>query len=97
MSNFKFNLGVYFISCDFYDWLEVFSILKKEAEVFYEDESGLTASVFGVIKYLYSRDKVEYLLLDTGKEIRLDLLVRVDNKIVSKYWVFECILACVFL
>lgn len=73
------------ISCDFYDELEAFSILKKEVEVFYEDESGLTASVFGIIKDLYSRDKVEYLLLDTGKEIRLDLLIRVDNKIVSEY------------
>ena len=73
------------ISCDFYDELEAFSILKKEVEIFFEDESGLTTSAIGKIKDLYSRDKVEYLLLDSGKEIRLDLLVRVDNKILSEY------------
>ncbi|MBK8395393.1 MAG: hypothetical protein IPL26_09150 [Leptospiraceae bacterium] len=73
------------ISCDFYDELEAFSILKKEVEVFYEDESGNTISSFGIIKDLYSREKVEYLLLDNEKEIRLDLLVRVDNKIISNY------------
>lgn len=73
------------ISCDFYDELEAFSILKKEVEIFYEDENGLTKSVFGRIKDLYSRDKIEYLLLENGKEIRLDLLIRVDNKILSDY------------
>ncbi|MBP9888526.1 MAG: hypothetical protein KBF93_19685 [Leptospiraceae bacterium] len=73
------------ISCDFYDELEAFSILKKEVEIFYEDENGLTCSVFGRIKDLYSRDKIEYLLLENGKEIRLDLLIRVDNKILSDY------------
>jgi Rho-binding antiterminator len=73
------------ISCDFYDELEAFSILKKEVEIFYEDESGEAVSVFGKIKDLYSRDKQEYLLLDSGIEIRLDSLVRVDNKILADY------------
>lgn len=73
------------ISCDFYDELEAYSILKKEVEIFYENENGTTTSVFGKIKNLYSKDNTEYLLLDNGKEIRLDLLIRVDNKVLSEY------------
>ncbi len=73
------------ISCDFYDELEAYSILKKEVEIFYEEETGNPASTFGRIKNLYSRDNVEYLLLDTGIEIRLDLLIRVDNKVLADY------------
>jgi Rho-binding antiterminator len=73
------------ISCDFYDELEAYSILKKEVEIFYEEEAGIPTSIFGRIKDLYSRDNTEYLLLDTGKEIRLDLLIRVDNKVLAEY------------
>ena len=74
------------ISCDFYDELEAFSILKKEVEIFYEDESGKSISTFGRIKDLYAKDKTEYLLLDTGIEIRLDTLIRVDNKVLAEYY-----------
>lgn len=73
------------ISCDFYDELEAYSTLKKEVEIFYEDESGNTISTFGRIKDLYAKDKTEYLLLDTGLEIRLDILIGVDNKVLAEY------------
>ncbi|MDX1960578.1 MAG: hypothetical protein SFU98_18550 [Leptospiraceae bacterium] len=73
------------ISCEFYDELEAYSIMKKEVEIFYEDESGNSVSTFGRIKDLFIRDKTEYLVLDTGKEIRLDNLIRVDNKLLADY------------
>ncbi len=73
------------ISCEFYDELEAYSILKKEVEIFYEDELGKSIYTSGRIKDLYSRDKTEYLLLDTGIEIRLDTLIRVDNKVLAEY------------
>ncbi|HMV45334.1 MAG TPA: hypothetical protein PK079_23795 [Leptospiraceae bacterium] len=69
------------ISCEFHDDLEAYSVLKKKLEIVYESESGEVLTEFGKIVDLYTRDKAEFMLLDSGKEIRLDQLIRVDNPI----------------
>lgn len=71
------------VNCDFYDDLEAYSILKKELEILYENEEGETITIFGRIIDIYSKDRIEYMLLDSGKEIALTQLVRVDNKFID--------------
>ena len=66
------------VSCDFYDQLEAFSVLRTPCEVvFIQQESRVT--VQGRIADLYVRDKVEYLKLDNGPEIRLDKIIHVNG------------------
>lgn len=68
------------ISCDFYDELEARATLRRPCRIEYRDASGQNQTVEAVIKDLYVRSKVEYMLLSTGLEIRLDHLVAVDGK-----------------
>lgn len=68
------------INCDFYDELEARATLRRSCHIEFRDVSGQNQSIEAVIKDLYIRSKVEYMLLSTGLEIRLDRLVSVDGK-----------------
>ena len=67
------------ISCSLHDELESAATLRQKCEILYQDRSD-TCKVVGVIADLYARDGVEYLRLDSGLEIRLDQLVRLNDK-----------------
>ena len=68
------------ISCDFYDELEALATLRRSIRIEYRNEEGGGESVDAVIKDLFIRSKVEYMLLNNGQEIRLDHLLTVDGK-----------------
>jgi Rho-binding antiterminator len=68
------------INCDFYDELEALATLGRRVRVVYLDNSA-TVEVQGVIRDLYTKDSVEYMLLDNGVNFRLDKLVQIDGKI----------------
>ena len=68
------------ISCDFYDELAARATLRRSCHIEFRDASGQVQTTEAVIKDLYSRSKVEYMLLSTGLEIRLDHLISVDGK-----------------
>ncbi|MEQ8704398.1 MAG: hypothetical protein RIC19_10785 [Phaeodactylibacter sp.] len=72
------------ISCDFYDELEARATLRRSCRIVFRDASGQDQSVEALIKDLYIRSKVEYMLLSTGLEIRLDRLVSVDGKLLPQ-------------
>lgn len=72
------------INCNFYDELEALATLSRRAEIVYKAE-GAAIRIKGIIKDLYVKEKVEYLKLESGLEIRLDELVEVDGKIPSNY------------
>lgn len=68
------------INCDFYDELEARATLRRHCRIEFRDATGQVQTTEAVIKDLYIRSKVEYMLLSTGLEIRLDRLVSVDGK-----------------
>lgn len=59
------------ISCSFYDRLEEAATLAKKVELKYHDNTDLISKK-GIIQTFRIKEKVEFLILDTGDEIRLD-------------------------
>ena len=68
------------INCDLYDELEILAMHKQKTVIVYIDNDEEKTLQEVLIKNVYSREKVEYLLLESGAEIRLDQLVTVDGK-----------------
>ena len=74
------------ISCSFYDELEARATTQQHCELVYLTEADSPPSTYqGVIADLFIRDKVEYLRLADGFELRLDALVAVDDKELRNY------------
>lgn len=73
------------ISCTFYDELEARATRRQPCVIIYRPEGAAEASVTGIIDTLYIRDKVEYLRLTSGFELRLDWLVSVDGRELLNY------------
>lgn len=74
------------ISCSFYDELEARATTRQPSTLVYREAPEAPASTReGVIQDLYIRDKVEYLRLADGFELRLDKLVGVDDKELRNY------------
>ena len=66
------------INCSFYDRLELWAMHKDPVVVFYNDEDNIQM-LTGVIHDIYSRQKVEYLLMDDQTELRLDSIISVNG------------------
>lgn len=62
------NTGYTSIDCSLYDTYEAAATRKAVVQLHLVDDTVLQ----GMIKDLYVRDKIEWMLLDTGAEIRLD-------------------------
>ena len=71
------------ISCPYYDELEALATLRKECKIVFNDEQGNEKSIHRIIKTFFIRDKVEFLQLESGEEIRLDKLISVGGKLLS--------------
>jgi Rho-binding antiterminator len=71
------------IDCTDHDRLESLATLRQIARIGYRDDSGAPREVEGLIEDVYARDSVEYLRTDSGEEIRLDRIDRVDAKLRS--------------
>ena len=68
------------IDCNFYDRLEAWAVRREIVTIIYtSSEGGETQSIQGVIVDLYSKEKAEFLRLNTGETIRLDALQSVNN------------------
>ena len=74
------------IDCSFYDVLEANATQKRYVRIQYFTPIREFQTVDAVIKDLYIKmdqgHKAEYMVLNTGQEIRLDHLVSVDGKLV---------------
>ena len=70
------------IDCNFYDILEANATRKRYVRIQYFSDLQEFLTVDAIIRDLYVCDKVEYMLLSSGEEIRLDRLVSVDGKVV---------------
>jgi Rho-binding antiterminator len=73
------------INCAYYDELEALATLHRRCLIHYLAPNGQPLEAEGQIKDFFIRDKVEYLLLDSGLEIRLDCLLSVNDKELKDY------------
>ena len=73
------------ISCSFYDELEALATLRKTVLIRYYRSPEYIDEIVGRIIDFQIRDKVEYLLLASGQNIRLDDLIEVDGKALNGY------------
>lgn len=68
------------IDCNFYDELEAIATLGREAHLLYKKADGTSGEAVGKIVNLFAKNKEEFLVLDTGFELRLDHLISVNDK-----------------
>jgi Rho-binding antiterminator len=68
------------VNCDFYDELETLATIKKDSEIVFRADNEAKSVIRGRIVDLYIRDKVEYMKLNNGLEIRLDRIIEIDGK-----------------
>ena len=69
------------INCSYYDELEALATLKKPTQIVYRPSGDSDQeTIQGVIKTFIIKEKIEYLQLTDGQEIRLDWLIEVDGK-----------------
>ncbi|GAB2459240.1 hypothetical protein GCM10011375_08940 [Hymenobacter qilianensis] len=74
------------ISCSFYDELEARATTRQPCTLTYRPEPDMPPSTYkNIISDLFIRNKVEYLRLQDGFELRLDALVAVDDKELRNY------------
>lgn len=69
------------IRCDFHDELLVRTLRRCRCEIVYRTEADQEVCLWDSIEDVYARDGEEFIRLSGGAEIRLDRLVRVDDKL----------------
>jgi Rho-binding antiterminator len=71
------------ISCSLYDQLERFAVGKQSVDLIYRSEAGNQTDELITLKTrildVFSRNKQEFIRLEGGEEVRLDLIVRADG------------------
>lgn len=72
------------INCNYYDELEAMATLRKLVKIEYYNETGDTLEQEGQIVDFQIKDRIEYMILKSGNEIRLDYLIAVDGKPLPK-------------
>lgn len=69
------------IRCDFHDELLVRALRRCRCEIIYRTEADREVCLWDSIEDVYARGGEEFIRLSGGAEIRLDRLVRVDDKL----------------
>lgn len=71
------------IDCNYYDRLEAHATLRQRVQIDYLSEAGESQVLeSALIVDLQTRNKYEFMILDSGQEIRLDRLVAVNGVVV---------------
>lgn len=73
------------IDCGFHDHLEAAATLGKYVKLQYFTDIHEFMTAMAVIKDIVTKDKMEFLVLNTGEEIRLDRVVSIDEIISPEY------------
>lgn len=68
------------IDCSFYDELEAAATQRRRVALQYFNDLRQLCLGSGVIDTFFVRDKVEFMRLKSGEEIRLDHIIRLDDK-----------------
>jgi Rho-binding antiterminator len=67
------------INCSFYDYLEEAATLRKLAIIEYLNE-GFVESIEAKIQTLLIKNKIEYMMLENGRTMRLDNIISFNGK-----------------
>ncbi len=67
------------INCNYYDELEALATRRQSVPIAYKNENGDRLEVESVIVDFFIKDKVEFLQLRSGLNIRLDYLISVNG------------------
>ena len=73
------------INCDYHTVLEHFATLGSFCRIQYYTAINEFITVQAVIKDLYTKENEEFMELSTGTVIRLDKIVRVNDKPAPQY------------
>jgi len=73
------------IDCNYYDELEAAATLRKRVLLQYFSELRELTIDSVVIDTFFMRDGAEFMRLKTGEEIRLDHIIRIDDKLSPTY------------
>ncbi|MBD2018752.1 hypothetical protein H6F43_00960 [Leptolyngbya sp. FACHB-36] len=73
------------VSCDFHDELEAIATLRQSCQIVYRDSANETVEAQSRIVDVYAKDHADYVKLEDGTVIRLDLVVSVNGKLASAY------------
>lgn len=68
------------INCNYYDEIVLIIMRKKKCLIHFYNEKAKEEKLNGLIIDVYAREKVEYMKLEDGKEIRLDQIIALDDK-----------------
>jgi len=69
------------IDCHFYDELEAAAVKKVNSTITYLDEENLEQKKEGFIVDFIHINKAEYLVLKDGFQLRLDRIIKLNDKI----------------
>lgn len=82
------------VSCNFYDQLTDLITVKKYVHVEYSSDIGEFLKQNTILKDIVLKEKQEYLVLNSGDEIRLDRLKKVDDiippHVADNYYQCDC-------
>jgi Rho-binding antiterminator len=73
------------ISCDFYDELEALAVKVLDCEVVFLDENKQEQTIQTKIETFFIKEKAEFMQVSGFPPIRLDKLVRVNDKFLTFY------------
>jgi Rho-binding antiterminator len=73
------------IACDFYDELEAAATQRRRVLLQYFSELRELCIESVVIDTFFIRDEAEFMRLSTGEEIRLDLVIRLGERLSPTY------------
>lgn len=66
----------------FYNELEALAVIRKNCELIFIQGEGRSA-VRGRIEDVFVRNETEFVKMDSGLEIRIDKILRIDEKIIT--------------
>ena len=67
------------INCSLYDYLEMWAIKKTPLHIYYKEGSESQTIEQDFIVDLQTKDKEEFVFLQSGKVIRLDNILKINN------------------
>lgn len=68
------------IDCNYYDELVLLAMRKKPCEIVYQAGEQKITAMTGIIRDIYTKNKEEFIVLESGLTIRLDKLISADGK-----------------
>lgn len=69
------------IDCGFHDLLLAKATLREIIQLQYYDKGNNRATVSSIIKDVYTKNKEEFLLLESGERVRLDRIITVNDRL----------------